>query len=259
MSDRIIKTGLPKRFKDMLNAVIGQMSDGYWENTPMMRGYWPFVDAGVQGDEAVLEVSDNRFSIHHNATNRFADMTDDAIRKFFAEKIKFLIKEEGLGDWKRDNEKETDYLSYDDPYRVKDCYYAYEVLKGRNVSKHPEYSDVGKSKKESAAEPEAVERAKNAVEELFAQMIADGAAGMRLLPDGKGVECHDQYGTRIRYANGGLEFRFGKDDAEDDLLVLAEAITKHAPARIKSDSDYIYITCAVTPEEGVKLLTAYFA
>lgn len=257
MSDRIIKTGLPKRFKDMLAAVIGQMSDGYWENTPMMRGYWPFVDAAVQGDEAVLEVSNdlyNREFVH----NRFRDMTDDAIRKFFAEKIKFLVKEEGLGDWKRDNEKETEYLSYDDPYRVKDCYYAYEVLKGRNVSKHPEYSDVGKSKKESVAAPEIAERAKNAVEELFAQMIADGAAGMRLLPDGKGVECRDQYGTHIRYANGVLVFKFGKDDAEDDIVTLAETITRHALARIRQDDKYIYISCPVTPEEGVKLLNAYF-
>ena len=258
MSDRIIKTGLPKRFKDMLAAVIGQMSDGYWENTPMMRGYWPFVDAAVQGDEAVLEVSND----YHNrefVRNRFHDMTDDAIRKFFAEKIKFLVKEEGLGDWKRDNEKETEYLSYDDPYRVKDCYYAYEVLKGRNVSKHPEYSDVGKSTKESVAAPEVVERAKNAVEELFAQWIADGAAGMRLLPDGKGIECRDQYGTQIRYENGVAEFRFGKSEAEDDLLLLVEAITKNAPARVKHDSDYIYITCSVTPEEGVKLFNAFFA
>lgn len=257
MSERIIKTGLPKRFKDMLAAVIGQMSDGYWENTPMMRGYWPFVDAAVQGDEAVLEVSNdsyNREFVH----NRFRDMTDDAIRKFFAEKIKFLVKEEGLGDWKRDNENKTDYLSYDDPYRVKDCYYAYEVLKGRNVSKHPEYSDVGKSTKESVAASEVVERAKNAVEELFAQWIADGAAGMRLLPDGKGIECRDQYGTQIRYENGVAEFRFGKSEAEDDLLILVEAITKNAPARIKHDSDYIYITCSVTPEEGVKLLNAFF-
>ena len=258
MSDRIIKTGLPKRFKDMLAAVIGQMSDGYWENTPMMRGYWPFVDAAVQGDEAVLEVSNDRYNRVIFNQNRFRDMTDDAIRKFFAEKIKFLVKAEGLGDWKRDNEKETEYLSYDDPYRVKDCYYAYEVLKGRDVSKHPEYSDVGKSTKESVATPEAVERARNAVEELFAQMIADGDAGMRLLLDGKGVECRDQYGTHIRYANGVLVFKFGKDDAEEDLLTLAEAITRHALARIRQDDKYIYISCPVTPEEGVKLLNAYF-
>jgi hypothetical protein len=103
-----------------------------------------------------------------------------------------------------------------------------------------------------------VEKAKNAVEELFAKWIEEGAAGMRLLPDGKGIECRDQYGTRIRYENGGLEFRFGKDDAEEDLLILVEAVTKHAPARVKHDRDYIYITCSVSPEEGVKLLNAFF-
>lgn len=258
MRDRIIKTGLPKRFKDMLAAVVGQMSDGYWENSPKMRGYWPFVNAAVQGDEAVLEVSTDPYN-REFVPNNFSNMTEDAIRKFFAEKIKFLVNKEGLGAWKRDNEKETEYLSYDDPYRVKDCYYAYEVLNGRNVSKHPEYSDVGKSKKESVVEPEVVERTKNAVEELFAQWIAEGAAGMRLLPDGKGVELHDAYGTRVHYANGVLEFRLNKGSAEDILLILAEAITKHAPARIKGDGGYIYITSSVTPEEGVKLLTSFFA
>lgn len=49
MSERIIKTGLGPRYKDMLDAVIGQMADGYWENTPMMRGYWKFVTTGTSG------------------------------------------------------------------------------------------------------------------------------------------------------------------------------------------------------------------
>lgn len=31
-------------------------------------------------------------------------------------------------------------------YRVKDCYYAYEVLKGRNARKHAEYGDVEESR-----------------------------------------------------------------------------------------------------------------
>jgi hypothetical protein len=174
-----------------------------------------------------------------------------------ADKIKFLIKEEGLGKWDRGNESETDYLSYGKPrYRVKDCYYAYEVLKGRDARKHPEYGDVEESKQ--PVKIKLVERAKNAVEELFAKWIEEGAAGMRLLPDGKGIECRDQYGTRIRYANGVLVFKFGKSEAEDDLLILVEAVTKHAPASVKHDSDYIYITCSVTPEEGVKLLNAFF-
>lgn len=149
MSERIIKTGLSKKYKDMLDAVIGQMSDGYWENTPMMRGYWKFVTTGTSGDEVTLNVDtvSGARDGDRRVENRFYGMSDDAVKKFFADKIKFLIKEEGLGKWDRGNESETDYLSYGKPrYRVKDCYYAYEVLKGRNARKHAEYGDVEESR-----------------------------------------------------------------------------------------------------------------
>lgn len=147
MSERVIKTGLSKKYKDMLDAVIGQMSDGYWENTPMMRGYWKFVTTGTSGNEVTLKVdtaSGARDGDRH-IDNRFYGMSDDAVKKFFADKIKFLVKEE-VGPWERDNEATTDYLSYGEPrYRVKDCYYAYEILKGRNARKHPEYGDVAEA------------------------------------------------------------------------------------------------------------------
>lgn len=150
MSERIIKTGLGLHYKDMLDAVIGQMSDGYWENTPMMRGYWKFVTTGTSGNEVTFNVDEVGWTLDgdRRIENRFYGMSDDAVKKFFADKIKFLIKEEGLGKWDRGNESETDYLSYGNPrYRVKDCYYAYEILKGRNARKHPEYGDVEESRK----------------------------------------------------------------------------------------------------------------
>lgn len=149
MSERIIKTGLGLHYKDMLDAVIGQMSDGYWENTPMMRGYWKFVKTGTSGNEVTLNVDEVGWTLDgdRRIENRFYGMSDDAVKKFFADKIKFLIKEEGLGKWDRGNENETDFLSYGNPsYRVKDCYYAYEVLKGRNARKHAEYGDVEESR-----------------------------------------------------------------------------------------------------------------
>lgn len=149
MGERVIKTGLSKKYKDMLDAVIGQMSDGYWENSPMMRGYWKFVNIGTSGDEATLNVAETSGALDgdRRVENRFYGMPDDAVKKFFADKIKFLIKEEGLGKWDRDNERKTDYLSHGEArYRVKDCYYAYEILKGRNARKHPEYDDVAESK-----------------------------------------------------------------------------------------------------------------
>lgn len=71
-------------------------------------------------------------------------MTEDNVKKWLAKKIKQVIQEEGL-DWKRDNTEETDYLDTEwrtskQPSTVADCYYVYEVLKGRNVAKHPEYA-----------------------------------------------------------------------------------------------------------------------
>ena len=67
MGERTIKTGLSKKYKDMLDAVIGQMSDGYWENTPMMRGYWKFVTTGTSGNEVTLVVDKRlgRDEMHH--------------------------------------------------------------------------------------------------------------------------------------------------------------------------------------------------
>ena len=148
MSKHSIKTGLGKAYKDMLSAVKGQMCDGYWENTPMMQGYWRFCEIGTAGDEVTIDVDDANGTLIDDRfiENRFRGMSDDAVKKFFADKIKFLIKEEGLGKWDRGNENETDFLSYGKPrYRVKDCYYAYEILKGRNARKHPEYVDVAES------------------------------------------------------------------------------------------------------------------
>lgn len=148
MPTRSIKTGLSKKYKDMLSAVKGQMCDGYWENTPAMQGYWRFCKIGTAGDEVTIEVdgADGARVGDRFIENRFYGMSDDAVKKFFADKIKFLIKEEGLGRWDRGNENETDFLSYGSPsYRVKDCYYAYEILKGRDARRHPEYGDVAES------------------------------------------------------------------------------------------------------------------
>lgn len=147
---RTVRLGVDKKYLDMIESVLGQLSDGYWENTPRMRGYWLFAHAKAQGNECVLEIDPVRWGTRHgysNVTNQWLDMSDAKVKQFLADKIKFLVKEEGL-DWNRGNENTTDYLSYTQPYfKVKDCYYVYELLKGRNVSKHPEYSEAFYAKK----------------------------------------------------------------------------------------------------------------
>lgn len=141
---RIIKTGLKTQKEcDILDGVFGQLSDGMWENSPAAGGYWPYIDAELENGEVVLKVS-TAYRKYEEPTNKLLNMTDDDVKKWLAKKIKQVIKEEGL-DWKRDNSEKTGYL--DTSWRkskqsstVADCYYVYEVLKGRNVSKHPEYA-----------------------------------------------------------------------------------------------------------------------
>ena len=139
----LVNLGLDAKYKDMIDAVFGQMSDGYWENTPRMCGYWLCARPIVQGSSVYLEIDNDHFVRYGNdlRTNLWDGMSDARVKQFLADKIKFLVKEEGLK-WDRGNTDTTDYLSYGDPYQVKDCYFAYEVLKGRNVSKHPEYSEA---------------------------------------------------------------------------------------------------------------------
>lgn len=139
----LVDLGLDAKFKDMIDAVFGQMSDGYWENSPRMRGYWKFATPILKDNKIYLEIDNDRWRdcAARTVYNLWDGMSDARVKQFLADKIKFLVKEEGLK-WDRGNADTTDYLSYSDPYSVKDCYYAYELLKGRNVGKHPEYSEA---------------------------------------------------------------------------------------------------------------------
>ena len=142
---RIIKTGLKTQKEcDIIDGVFGQLSDGMWENSRAAGGYWPYIDAELVNGEVVLKVS-NAYRKYDEPTNKLLDMDDDAVKKWLAKKIKQVIQEEGL-DWDRGNEEPTDYLDTawrksKKPSTVADCYYVYEVLKGRNVAKHPEYAN----------------------------------------------------------------------------------------------------------------------
>jgi len=147
---RIIKTGLfGKKNKDILDSVIGQWSDGIWENNPQMAKYWKFADVAMPNGEVLLEIDNEPSSRDGRIVyNAFLNLDDAKVKEIFGRYVKAIVKEEiddGMsGEWKRDCTSECDYLtrSDDEPITVKDAYYAYEVLKGRNVNKHPEYSEA---------------------------------------------------------------------------------------------------------------------
>lgn len=153
---RIIHTGLyTKKADEILNSVIGQMSDGYWENSPSMDKYWKFACIRkAEDDEVLISVSEDSYDhcFHGTPTcNGFLHKTDFEVLAFFADKIKFIAKlelkdENSKSSWDRSNLTELDYLNYHETITVQDAYLVYETLKGRSRAKSKyslkEYNEV---------------------------------------------------------------------------------------------------------------------
>ena len=132
MAERIIETGLKGPIqKDILLSILGQISDGYWQNSPRMDMYWKNIRIDEQAGNVIIVVNDQAFPWYA--------MSDEDILQFFGKKIKFLIKKEfegNKGAWKRTNTKDmTIWLSHAYPSKtsVSDCYQAYDILMGRRT------------------------------------------------------------------------------------------------------------------------------
>ena len=121
-----------EQFRSILASVIGQMSDGIWENTRSMEKYWKSLDYSV--NPAGFLVIEDRHGVCANPCD------------FFANKIKQIIKieiEDGSNlYWDRNCGKCPTYIhgSYT---TVGDCYALYELLKGRSTygKSYATYSD----------------------------------------------------------------------------------------------------------------------
>ena len=118
--------------QNILDSVIGQMSDGIWENTRSMEKYWKSLDFGVNSD-GYIWLEDKNY------------VTSD-VYDFFANKIKKIIQieiEDGNDKlvWSRSCASVPQY--FHGQVTVGDCYELYELLKGRNTSKntYATYSD----------------------------------------------------------------------------------------------------------------------
>ena len=151
----VIPTNLSGKIaKNILLNVIGQLSDGIWENSRAMEHYWPFAD--IESDDSdnvyiVIHKPGNDCSYFHPNTswtnyfvcsNRLAS-DPQKIKEWFADKIRKIVNEERKDyEWakdckfKADNSKELNYMSsYDkeDNYRpmtVSEAYSVYKALKG---------------------------------------------------------------------------------------------------------------------------------
>ena len=125
-----INTGIPatKKRLEIVGSVIGQMSDGIWENTRSMEKYWKSLGY-VQGTDGNIWLEDR----NHVCSN---------VLDFFANKIKQIVKIEAEDnpssgiEWSRTCRATTDYLNYHETITIGDCYELYELLKGRNTTKN---------------------------------------------------------------------------------------------------------------------------
>lgn len=141
-----IGTGLFSNIaKEICDSVLGQLSDGMWENSPSMDKYWKFAHVKRNSaGEVVIVVSsksgEREYYSKKTIPNGFYGMTACQVKEFFAKKIKHIAKEElkdnSIADgWDRHNNLTTSvYLSHNEKITMAHVYYVYEHLLGRACS-----------------------------------------------------------------------------------------------------------------------------
>ena len=144
---RVIKTPLwSTKAKEVLDGVLGQLSDGIYENNPRMDRYWMFAKVLREADGRVVIAVDKRTGEHggygsHSRwiENAFAHMSDIEVIQFFARMVKKIAKielkdENIINGWRRNNvEFMTRYLNYYEEISIAEVYCIYEMLLNRPV------------------------------------------------------------------------------------------------------------------------------
>ena len=133
---------------EILRSMLGQLSDGLWENSRRYEKYWLNFDVKRNASGQVyFAVSNDYYKVLGKDcyTNPFIELTDAEFLDWIAVKLKTVIKTEIKdnpnnftgGGWKRNNTSfESRYLSYDETITVADIYVIYDWLKGRKIDMH---------------------------------------------------------------------------------------------------------------------------
>lgn len=87
--EKVVKTGFTedKKTNEILNSVIGQMSDGIWEGSSYMEGYWNFVEIHEDNNIYLFDRPWD-WEGRNSLNNKFYGMSDKDVKTFFAKKIK---------------------------------------------------------------------------------------------------------------------------------------------------------------------------
>lgn len=134
---------------DILESVLGQMSDGMWENSPAMEKYWHGMtfSQDEHGNVELRHASsyNNRvqkwlggrngrmYSWDEPKRSGYNSMREKDVRDFFAKKIKQIVDRErkdypSIGKWSATNNTPLDY--FHGGVTVADAYSLYKRLKG---------------------------------------------------------------------------------------------------------------------------------
>lgn len=138
----VIDTGLsdPQAI-DVIHGVLGQLSDGIWENSPAMEKYWKCLHA--DGGKITFftdyykKYSYDRYGGHYwTEPSPFRGKSEQQLKQWFATKVKQVAKQfesdyGSVGKWDRNNTNECDYLNYHSGATVQDAYRVYDTLLGR--------------------------------------------------------------------------------------------------------------------------------
>lgn len=140
--ERRITTAIPTTDNNVrvIDGTYGQMSDGIWENSPVVENAWRGLNLECDGPTIIITVTPR---------SSLWSKSDTEILDYIANKVKQVIKTEiddgytnWQMEWKRDCNIKSDYLSgylynKNGPHgrkvdvTVADAYYVYDKLKGR--------------------------------------------------------------------------------------------------------------------------------
>lgn len=130
---KIIQTGLDKILpvevaNEIIDSILGQISDGMWENTPGMSKYWEF--AGADGPNIEVDMSPR---------SGYVGKSDQEIKKFFANRLKAICQQwlhdnniNPYNNWNANCQEVCDYLGhFKTDITIGDAYKAYQILSGK--------------------------------------------------------------------------------------------------------------------------------
>ena len=96
-----------------------------------MEKYWQNLDVDTSGsDFKIIFKFDSVMGRNFMMENPFHNKTEAELKKWYAQKIKQIVKEEGLT-WDRNNTEISNYLNYRAGVTVQDAYRVYDKLLGR--------------------------------------------------------------------------------------------------------------------------------